>query len=524
MALNLSALRQNLAAKQGNVSQSSNSPALSNGAPSKSARRQQVRSPEPEKALPHSIEAEQGALSSILQQPDLFSEFQRSLTKWHFYKPEHRDVYQALSDMWDSGDKIDLVTFTQYLRERKVLDGIGGVGAVTDLYTFVPTSANVAQYVEILREQYVLRKMIRIGSDMIKVAHGSQPDLPQTVGNFAWQFDRIKEEATSKESFPMLCDAADFSNGHCPPRPPELVSHILHQGSKLVIGGTSKGQKTWSLIDLAVSVATGSDFWGFPTKKAPVCYINFEIQEAFFWHRVERVCEAKGVELERGMFKAWNLRGHADGIERMREDMISMLQRQNFGLDIFDPIYKALGDRDENKAGDVASMLNELEKIAVRTQAAIAFGAHYSKGNQAMKESIDRIGGSGVFARDPDTILTMTAHEEASCFTVDATLRNFAPITQFVLKWNYPIFTRDDDQDPKRLKGAGGRFIKQHDTQILLDQLSIINGRKPSEILEYLREPHNLSRATLYRLKEDLERQGLLEVRDQMWFRAKKLT
>jgi RecA-family ATPase len=78
--------------------------------------------------------------------------------------------------------------------------------------------------------------------------------------------------------------------------------------------------------------------------------------------------------------------------------------------------------------------------VAVRTGAAIAFGAHYSKGNQARKESIDRVGGSGVFARDPDSLLNFTRHEERDCFTVEMTLRNHPPQKPFVVKWEYPCF------------------------------------------------------------------------------------
>ena len=66
-------------------------------------------------------------------------------------------------------------------------------------------------------------------------------------------------------------------------------------------------------------------------------------------------------------------------------------------LIILDPSYKLLHGRDENKAGDIAALLDEFEVLAVKTGAAVAFGAHYSKGNQAQKESIDRVGGSGVF-------------------------------------------------------------------------------------------------------------------------------
>ena len=190
-------------------------------------------------------------------------------------------------------------------------------------------------------------------------------------------------------------------------------------------------------------------------------------------------------------------------------------------LIIIDPIYKALGDRDENKAGDVASMMNELEKIAVKTGAAVAFGAHYSKGNQALKESIDRIGGSGVFARDPDSILTMTAHKEPEAFTVDATLRNFAPIEPFVVKWEWPLFSRDLELDPEQLKQARGPKEK-HSPSLLLDQLSVIHGAKPGEVVEYLEEQHGVSRKTVYRMKDKLEAQKLIIVKEGHWWRTSK--
>jgi hypothetical protein len=168
-------------------------------------------------------------------------------------------------------------------------------------------------------------------------------------------------------------------------------------------------------------------------------------------------------------------------------------------------------------------MLNQLEKIAVKTDAAVAFGAHYSKGNQALKESIDRIGGSGVFARDPDSILTMTAHEEPDAFTVDATLRNHAPIEPFVVKWAWPLFYRDEQLDPEQLKPArtGGRPEK-YSPNLLLDELSVIDGARPKELCAKLDEEHGISRRNVYNLKEKLVKKGLLLVKDGLWFRGTK--
>ncbi|MFZ4695065.1 MAG: AAA family ATPase [Verrucomicrobiia bacterium] len=264
-------------------------------------------------------------------------------------------------------------------------------------------------------------------------------------------------ERIRTNKLPPLRDMARMLSGTMPKPPPELVKNLLHRESKLIIGGTSKGKKTFCLLDLAISVATGTPWWGFPTTRGKVCYINFEIQEAFFAIRVKEICRVKGVELTPGHFMAWTLRGHAEGMERMIDDIVAELLMGDYDLIIFDPIYKALGDRDENKAGDVANLMNLLEKIAVKVGAAIAFGAHFSKGNQAGKESADRIGGSGVFARDPDTIMTMTLHEERDCFVVEPILRNFAPVEAFVIRWEYPLMKRDDALDPTALKQVGGK-------------------------------------------------------------------
>ena len=85
----------------------------------------------------------------------------------------------------------------------------------------------------------------------------------------------------------------------------------------------------------------------------------------------------------------------------------------------------------------------------------VAFGAHYSKGNQSEKDPLDRISGSGVFARDPDTIMGLTAHEEDNCYTVHSALRNFAGKEPFVIEWEFPLFTIRSELNANKLRQAG---------------------------------------------------------------------
>jgi len=126
-------------------------------------------------------------------------------------------------------------------------------------------------------------------------------------------------------------------------------------------------------------------------------------------------------------------------------ELLTTIQRYAFSLIIIDPVYKGLGDRDENRAGDVASLLNEVERLSVTSGAAVAFGAHFAKGNAAGKEAIDRISGSGVFARDPDTILTMTPHQHPGCYVIESSLRNLPGKDPFVVEWEFPLFLLRDD-------------------------------------------------------------------------------
>ena len=185
-----------------------------------------------------------------------------------------------------------------------------------------------------------------------------------------------------------------------------------------------------------------------------------------------------------GEFILWNLRGYAADFRKLIPRIIERARKEGFALIIFDPIYKLYGGTDENAAGDVAALLNSLERLAAETGAAIVFGAHFSKGNASAKEAIDRISGSGVFARDPDSLLIFTKHAEDNAFTVDPILRNFAPVTPFVVRWNYPLMERADDLDPAKLKEVAGKK-KEHDPKKLLAAIVLRNEQNPISVSEW---------------------------------------
>lgn len=321
---------------------------------------------------------------------------------------------------------------------------------------------------------------------------------------------------------PPITDAADFA-ALALPKPSEIIAGMLHRGSKLAIGGGSKSFKTWTLIDVGLSVSYEQPWLEFPTAQGRVLYINLELQEWSFQERIKAVAAAKGITLEPGRLDLWNLRGHAADHRSIVPAMMGRIGEGRYALVIFDPIYKILGDSEENATRDIAALMNSIERVAVTSGAGVGFGAHFSKGNQAGKESIDRISGSGVFARDPDSILTMTRHKEEDAFTVEATLRNFPQIPPFVVRWNYPLMERASDLDPQDLKQPKRGRSRQHTPEELLETLPG-QGLKSGAWQKKAEKDEGIKGTTFHELRRELKKAGKIQKDPQTfkWIPLKK--
>ncbi len=152
---------------------------------------------------PHSLEAEQGVLGSMLISPrDAIAEVVEKITADYFYVPAHQTIFNVLVDLWNVGAGIDLITFTQVLRDRNLLESVGGAAAVTNLYTFVPTAANVGYYIDIVRDKYILRSIIAAGTESVRRAYEEQDEVGNLLDEveqriFAVGEDRFKGQMLS---------------------------------------------------------------------------------------------------------------------------------------------------------------------------------------------------------------------------------------------------------------------------------------------------------------------------------------
>lgn len=315
-----------------------------------------------------------------------------------------------------------------------------------------------------------------------------------------------KTPPTSGSQLPAIVDAFTFIE--ClEPEPPQIIKGLAHQGTKMILGGGSKSYKTWLQTDLAVSLAYGLDWLGFQCEAGRVLYLNLEIPAPFFKRRVLKVCESRGVQQAADRLDVWNLRGYAAPYTTLLPMISERIKSSGYSAVFIDPIYKVYGDTDENSASEVAKLMNGLERVCVESQAMVGFGAHYSKGNQSAKEAIDRISGSGTFARDPDSIINFTEHDDPKSFVVECILRNLPPVDPFVVRWNYPLMERDDNGDPTKLKQQSGGRRKEHDPVKLLGLIRNRTPENPISVSEWATQAQ-LSRQTLQGYVEEMRNKG----------------
>jgi replicative DNA helicase len=127
---------------------------------------------------PHSVEGEQGVLGSMLISPrDAIPVVVAHAKADWFYVPAHQTIFELIVAMWDANQAIDLITFTQRVRDVGHLETVGGPAMITNLYTFVPTAANVGYYLDIVRDKYILRSIIAGCTECVRRAYEEQDEV-----------------------------------------------------------------------------------------------------------------------------------------------------------------------------------------------------------------------------------------------------------------------------------------------------------------------------------------------------------
>lgn len=118
--------------------------------------------------LPYSVSAEQAVLGSMISDPECINEVAVQVRPEYFYIPQHKDIYTAISSMYEFSQSIDFISLLERLKKDGVYDEAGGKEYLTRLVQTVPSSANVMTYVAIIREQFYRRALMGAAKGILK--------------------------------------------------------------------------------------------------------------------------------------------------------------------------------------------------------------------------------------------------------------------------------------------------------------------------------------------------------------------
>lgn len=161
---------------------------------------------------PQNIEAEQAVLGAVFLSPDALADAMEFVEAKDFYRRAHQLLFQAMIDLNDDGEAIDVLTVNNRLEMNNQLDDVGGVAYIAELASSVPTAANVGYYAKLVAEKAVLRRVIAAATNIITQAKEQDEPVSDLLESAERQIMEVAENRTQsgfKEISKVLTDSLD---------------------------------------------------------------------------------------------------------------------------------------------------------------------------------------------------------------------------------------------------------------------------------------------------------------------------
>src|ERR1035438_3868370 len=153
---------------------------------------------------PHDIQMEMGVLGCTLLDPNqCIGECIEKLKddgKSAFYDLRHQTIYETLTEMFNARSAIDLITVQQHLKDRQLLDQVGGIAYLSQLQDAVPSAANLSYYLDIVREKYLLRKMIQTCTEVVGRVYDYEGEVDALLDEVERDVLRISESRSQSDA------------------------------------------------------------------------------------------------------------------------------------------------------------------------------------------------------------------------------------------------------------------------------------------------------------------------------------
>ncbi len=381
---------------------------------------------------PHSVEAEESVLGSILLSVDAANEVMDKLDPEDFYVPAHQAIFRAIQSLYNSNQAIDAITVSEELRRTNELERVGGVAFVTRLIDVVPSAANVEYYTGLVEEYSQRRHLIRAGSTVHDLAFRLDDEIStvldraeQTVLSVAGRrvgdtmaslgslFSPILEELEALEA--AGSDVTGLSTGF---RDLDRKLTGLHPANLIIIAARPAMGKSALTANVAVNVAlTGR----------PVAFFSLEMSKEEVAQRMLcAMARIDSMKLRTGKIgeSAWPRLTDAAGrlysapvfvddspvvtVTDIRAKCRRLKRQHGLALVVVDYMQLMQGSLRENRQQEIADISRSLKNLARELEVPIIAVSQLNRNLEQREDKRPRLGDlreSGSLEQDADIVI-----------------------------------------------------------------------------------------------------------------------
>jgi len=152
---------------------------------------------------PNSLEAEQSVLGALLIDNEAVSVVAEILKPDDFYRQDHKEIFEAVLDLFETGKPIDIISAKEQLKVRGTLEGVGGLEYLSTLSDMVPTTANVKHYAKIVEEKSLLRQLIKASGEIMNLGFEASEEVSIITDEAQKKIFEVLQHRSSKGFYPI---------------------------------------------------------------------------------------------------------------------------------------------------------------------------------------------------------------------------------------------------------------------------------------------------------------------------------
>lgn len=381
--------------------------------------------------MPYSLEAEQSVLGAIILDPDKIREAANIIHAEDFYLEQHQHIYEAMRDMFLSNSTIDAITLTDELVKNGVYDEAGGKNYIALLAQSVPSVANLPDYLRIIKEKAMLRRLISASDEIKRMAYSAEGSVSDIIDRSEQLVFDVAEKNETK-GFSHIRDVIVANYKHLddlikngtealgtPTYFSGIDKYLIGMGkSDLVLVGARPGMgKTSFVLNIASQVA-------LKTKKT-VAIFSLEMScEQLVSRLLSSEAWIESTKLRKGTLdeKDWEKLARAAGVLAETDILIddtagitvtgmkAKLRRvKNLGLVVIDYLQLMQSDkRIENRVQEIGDISRGLKLMAKDLEVPIVTCAQLSRGPESRTDKtpmLSDLRDSGAIEQDADSVM-----------------------------------------------------------------------------------------------------------------------